>query len=183
MADAKSCARRHPDWPEASRLETEALDLASKGRYEEAEPLYARAITIAEASDHYALAIWRSAYAQVLGALGRVDDSIEQHRKAVDDAARQDGPDSPTVVVTRYFLAMFLIDEDMNDEAFEAVAPSLESTCSTRYVLSVPHALALWRTGRHDEARAAAARALEGARTPEQRDGFKARLAEIGPRD
>jgi len=104
----------------AGLLDIQASLLEEIARYEDAEPLFRRALAIDEASygnDHLSVAIRLNNLAQLLQATNRLAEAepLMRHALAIDEASY--GPDHPDVAIDLNTLALLLQDTNRLAEA------------------------------------------------------------------
>jgi tetratricopeptide (TPR) repeat protein len=156
----------------------EALDLAMSDRLAEAQAAFERLLVDSVALDDDSLPEVCGAFAGVQHKLGRMDEALSLHERALREAQRLDAG-LFTVSVYRYFLGNFLVGIGRAADAVDTLQPSVGQDDKSDRFLLLPLAKALWILQRHDEARATARRALELAKTDEHRQKAVESLGEI----
>jgi tetratricopeptide (TPR) repeat protein len=153
-------------------LDSAAWGHVSAGRFAEAEVAFRGLLDRLGSGDP--LHRWNllGTLAGILNSLGRSDEGTEAYREALAEARRA-GPTRPEVAVARYMLAnQFLIFGDPL-EALREVDPIPPGAGHVQCLLRAVAAQALWKLGRHDEAREAARAAIDAAPTDERRASLK----------
>ena len=104
----------------ATALNNLAESYRAQARYNEAEPLYRRALAIGEKTlglDHPDLAAWLNNLASLLYSTGRYDEAEPFHRRALAIREKALGPDHPGVAQSLNNLALLLQAKGHLDEA------------------------------------------------------------------
>ncbi len=163
---------------ESTKIARQAFELADAGKDNEAIALYRQALSDAD-PDHTDLWQIRGGFACVLERSGDLNAAREQRELAIDAALRQaSSEDSLTVASARYFLGELLLKMQEPEQALATVRASMCAS-SMESVLRTVEAIACWRTGAVAEARVSAMRAIECARSDQQRERIAERLHEI----
>ena len=164
---------------DAHGLVERALQHISAGRYADGIAAYRGALRASDPVPWLRLEILIG----LGGALARIGDFAEaeqQFRAAYEDALRTTSDPSPTVSITRYFLAEHLIHRTNRPaEALDVIAPALSCPSASEGLLQLLKAEALWMLSRRDEARSAANVALKLAATDDQRYRMQGRLSAL----
>jgi tetratricopeptide (TPR) repeat protein len=162
----------------ALRLGRNAFELYQSGELEAAADKYAEAIA-SMSPDHYWSPQLHHEYAGVLSRLGRPDEALVQYQAYLEQELTQNPDESgAAAVVARYFLGEHLLSMGHHQEALDIIRPAAEAA-PNHPIARVVEAAALAALGRSDEARSAAAAAVEHARSDSQRRRIRERLAGI----
>ena len=146
-------------------------------RFDEAEVAIRELIDRTDLRDPLRLGHLFALLAGVLNALERPEEGTEMYRRALAEARRA-GP-ANGLEVARYMLAnQFLIFGDPLDALAEA-EPIPGGSGHVRCLLRSVAAQALWKLGRHEEARSAAKSAIDAAPTDDGRSNLTEELAHI----
>jgi len=104
----------------ASALNQSGIYLEARGAYDEAEPLFRRALAIVEKTlgpEHPKVATGLNNLAEVLRATGRYDEAKPLYRRALAIGEKTLGPEHPSVATRLNNLAGLLEDTGRHDEA------------------------------------------------------------------
>jgi predicted RNA polymerase sigma factor len=161
-------------------MHLEATELWGSGALTDAKAKYEAAIAMCP-PDHWAVSIYRTAYAGVLAALGldrearaQCELALELERVSSDDA-------SPSVAIARCFLGQQCVRARDFSAALDTVLPSIHAGARCEALLRSIEAQALAGLGRLTEARASANAAVALATSDKQREGIKHELSTILP--
>jgi tetratricopeptide (TPR) repeat protein len=163
----------------AAHLAREGLALWGAQKLADAVKCYEEAIAHAD-PEHWETPLYHQQLASVLAALGRDADALEQFRKTLELEQSQGGDDAGVeVAMARYFLAEHHARMRAPSAGLDALAPSLVVGGKLEALLCTVQAECLWQLGHIDEARAAAQRAMDRARSDIQRGKIGERLAVV----
>jgi len=142
----------------------------------QAEPLVQRLIDLTDSADGLRLWHLSAVLAGVLTELKRPEEATTMLRRAVSEAHRA----GPAVVLdARYMLADHLLVHGDPRAAVSEAEPVPSGAGHIQCLLHSVVALARWKLGHHDEAKASARRALSTAPTEERKQGLSQELHEI----
>ncbi|CAB1106731.1 unnamed protein product [Ectocarpus sp. CCAP 1310/34] len=99
-----------------------------EGKYDDAEPLYVRAIAIGEKSlgpEHPDLAVWLNYWAGLLKAQGKYDQAVPLYDRSIAIREKVHGPDHPAVASALHNRALLLKAQGNYDEAGKLCERSL----------------------------------------------------------
>src|SRR5262245_60009893 len=162
---------------EALRLAADAAAWLEADRLDDAEPLYRRAIELADPARTETPAIHHE-YAGLLGRLHREYEAGPHYERALELRLKRRRDESePSVFVARYFLGEHYLRMGDGESACRAVGPSLETVESP--LAWIVEAQALFLLGDASAAIHAADRAVELAEDEDQRARIRERLSEI----
>ena len=146
-------------------------------RFAEAEVTLRTLIEQVDPENHAVLWTNYGLLGGVLNRLDRPDEGTEMFRRSLAEAEK-DGHSS-VVESARYILAnQYVLFGDPRD-ALEAAEPIPPGTGHIQCLLGAVVAEALWKLQRHDEARAAAQRAIDACPTDERRTQLTEQLGHI----
>jgi tetratricopeptide (TPR) repeat protein len=164
----------------ASELAREAFSKWDSGDLEGAVPLYREALAHAD-PNHYALGDYHGEFASVLEALGQITAAREQLELSLAVHRRLEGSDGAlAVALARYFLAEHLLRHRDAASVLEVIAPSIECSGKTEWLLRFVQARALAGLGRGAEAHTVAKRACDLAPSDMKRSELRERFKEEG---
>ncbi len=168
-----------PDQKKASQLAQEGLAHWEKAELGLATQKTEEAIAVAD-QNHWATSDYHGQLAGIYAQAGRNDKARLHYEKALFlqlRAGEQEG--GIAIIVGRYFLAMHLLEMGLENEALDALQPSLHAA-PTHWLNGVVNAHILYTLRRFTEAKAAAQLAIAHAPSPEKveqlRDALKAML-------
>jgi tetratricopeptide (TPR) repeat protein len=137
-------------------------------RFDQAEVALRKLIDLIHPEDALRLNMFFSLLGGVLNRLDRADEGTEMYRRALIEARRL-GPSRPEVGAARYMLAnQYLLYGDPA-LALAETEPVPSGSGHVQCLLHAVAAQALWKLGRHDEARVAARKGLTASPTDERR--------------
>ena len=146
-------------------------------RFDEAEVTLRELIERAEPRDPLRLWYLLGVLAGVLNNLERPVEAAEMYRRALAEARRSGASNS--VETARYMLANQLLIHGNPTDALAEAEPIPAGRGHVQCLLRSVAAQALWKLGRHEDARSAAKRAIDAAPTDERRSDLTEELAHI----
>lgn len=150
-----------------------ALDLWNNGELEAAVALFQKILALAE-PDYIDLPHYHGCYGGVLAALGHMSRAQEQFELAVIAQLREDkSAFAPGVIVARYFLAEHFLQVNEPLKALETVAPSLQPSGASHWLMLHIQTQACALLGRELEARSFVQGCLDGAPSEQKREQLK----------
>jgi predicted Zn-dependent protease len=166
------------DADDASALFRRAWAHIDAKEYAEAEGLIRRVIELTPPNDSLRLWELNGLLATIMNSLGRPAEATERFERALSQAVRA-RPGHTAIEVARYMLANQYLLHGAPGDALAQVELATGIEGHTGALLQGIAARALWKLERRDEARAAAARALDAAPTCARRDALAVDLDEI----
>jgi tetratricopeptide (TPR) repeat protein len=166
------------DETSASRLAREALDLWTSGNLADAETKYREALARI-VPGHPAVPYVRSQLACVLAERGQGEEAKRHFELALaeEESLAEGDVNSVTVRVARYFLARHLLRLGDAQTALATIEPVIDSW--NNFALRIVESEARHALGHNIEALAALQRALDFAKTDEQRNDVHERMGRI----
>jgi tetratricopeptide (TPR) repeat protein len=146
-------------------------------RFDEAEVTLRELIERAEPRDPLRLSYLLGVLAGVLNNLERPVEGTELYRQALAEARRSGASNS--VEAARYMLTNQLLIHGNPTDALAEAEPVPAGSGHVQCLLHSVAAQALWKLGRHEDARSAAKRAMDAAPTDERRSDLTEALAHI----
>jgi hypothetical protein len=159
-------------------LEEEAWMHIHAERFDQAEVALRESIVRVDPDD--AIRLWHvcGLLAGVLNSLDRTDEGTEMYRRALGEA-RRSRPPEPAVDTARYMLAKQYLPYGDPALALAETEPVPPGSGHVQCLLHAVAAEALWKLGRHDDARAAARNGITASPTDDRRAQLSERLKYI----
>lgn len=147
-------------------------------RFDQAEVALRKLIDVVDPEDALRLNMFLGLLGGVLNRLGRADEGTEMYRRALSESRRL-GPSRPEVGAARYMLAnQYLLYGDPA-LALAETEPVPRGSGHVQCLLHAVAAEALWKLGRHDDARTAARNGISASPTDDRRAQLSEQLGYI----
>ena len=150
------------DQTKASQLAQEGLALWEKSELALAAQKTEEAIALAD-PNHWEVPVYHSRLAGIYAQAGQNDKARPHYEKALllhlQDGETEGGI---TIITSRYFLSMHLLEMNLASEALDALQPALQAA-PTHWLNCIAHAHILHAVGRFTEAKEAAQLAIKYA--------------------
>lgn len=162
----------------SQNIGAEPWDHILAGRFAEAEAILRALIGSVDDKDHARLCHLFGLLGSVLNSLGRHDDATGAICEALNHELQLSGS-GPEPASHRYILANQYLSFGDPEQALAVIQVVPPGVGHVRCLLHITTAKALWKLGRHDDARRAAAEALTAAPTDERHSDVLSELREI----